>query len=44
LVWDGRPVAGVSKVSALVRETEVVDYRVGGDPNNGAPPARSLQV
>lgn len=33
VVWDGRPVAGVSKVSALVRETEVVDYRVGGDPN-----------
>ena len=33
VVWDGRTVAGVSRVSPLVRETEVVDYRVGGDPS-----------
>jgi phage tail-like protein len=31
--WDGRPVAGVSKVSALKRTTEVVKHRHGGDPS-----------
>jgi phage tail-like protein len=31
--WDGRTVAGVSKVSALKRTTEVIDFRSGGDPN-----------
>ena len=31
--WDGRYVAGVSKVSALKRTTEVVDHRSGGDPS-----------
>jgi len=31
--WDGRYVAGVSKVSALKRTTEVVEHRVGGDPS-----------
>jgi phage tail-like protein len=31
--WDGKVVAGVSKVSALVRTTEVVKHREGGDPN-----------
>ncbi len=30
--WDGRYVAGVSKVSALKRTTEVVKHRDGGDP------------
>ena len=29
--WDGRYVAGVSKVSALKRTTEVVQHREGGD-------------
>ena len=29
--WDGRYVAGVSKVSALKRTTEVVKHRDGGD-------------
>lgn len=29
--WDGRTVAGVSKVSALKRSTEVVTHREGGD-------------
>lgn len=29
--WDGRYVAGVSKVGALKRTTEVVDWREGGD-------------
>lgn len=29
--WDGRYVAGVSKVSALKRSTEVVEHREGGD-------------
>jgi len=31
--WDGRYVAGVSKVSALKRTTEVVEHRSGGDPS-----------
>jgi phage tail-like protein len=32
--WDGRYVAGVSKVSALKRSTEVVEHRNGGDPSS----------
>lgn len=32
--WDGRYVAGVSKVSALKRMTEVVKHREGGDPSS----------
>jgi phage tail-like protein len=31
--WDGRYVAGVSKVSALKRTTEVVEHREGADPS-----------
>jgi len=31
--WDGRYVAGVSKISALRRTTEVVQHREGGDPS-----------
>ena len=31
--WDGRYVAGVSKVGALKRTTEVVTHREGGDPS-----------
>jgi phage tail-like protein len=31
--WDGRYVAGISKVSALSRMTEVVEHREGGDPS-----------
>jgi phage tail-like protein len=31
--WDGRYVAGVSKMSALKRTTEVVKHRDGGDNN-----------
>jgi phage tail-like protein len=33
VVWDGRIVAGISKVSALKRTTEVVKHRSGGDPS-----------
>lgn len=33
LKWDGRYVAGISKVSALKRTTEVVKHRSGGDPS-----------
>jgi phage tail-like protein len=29
--WDGRYVAGVSKIGALKRTTEVVEHREGGD-------------
>jgi phage tail-like protein len=31
--WDGRFVAGVSKVGALKRTTDVVEHREGGDPS-----------
>jgi phage tail-like protein len=31
--WDGRYVAGISKVSELVRKTEVIVFREGGDPS-----------
>jgi phage tail-like protein len=31
--WDNRYVAGVCKVSALKRTTEVVEHREGGDPS-----------
>jgi phage tail-like protein len=31
--WDGRYIAGVSKVSGLKRSTEVVEHREGGDPS-----------
>jgi phage tail-like protein len=31
--WDGRYVAGVSKVGALKRTTEVVKHRHGGEPS-----------
>ena len=34
LKWDGKYVAGVSKVSALKRTTEVVTHREGGDPSS----------
>jgi phage tail-like protein len=33
--WGGRYVAGVSKVSALKRTTEVVEHREGGDHSSG---------
>lgn len=32
--WDGKFVAGISKVSALKRTTEVVKHRDGGDPSS----------
>ena len=32
--WDGRYVAGVSKVGALSRSTEVIEHREGGDPSS----------
>lgn len=31
--WDNRYVAGVSKMSALRRSTDVIEYRVGGGPS-----------
>jgi phage tail-like protein len=33
VMWDGRYVAGVSKVTGLKRTTEVVKHREGGDPS-----------
>ena len=32
--WDGRYVAGVSKVGSLKRSTELVEHREGGDPSS----------
>jgi phage tail-like protein len=32
--WDGRYVAGISKVGSLKRTTEVVKHRDGGDPSS----------
>ncbi len=34
LKWDGRYVAGVSKVSGLRRTTEVIRHREGGEPGS----------
>ena len=31
--WDGQYVAGVSRISALRRTTEVIEHREGGDPS-----------
>src|SRR3990172_131248 len=31
VLWDGKPVVGVSKMSSLKRTTEVVKHRSGGD-------------
>ena len=33
LKWDGKYVAGISKVSALKRTTDVIEHREGGDPS-----------
>lgn len=32
--WDGRYVAGISKVGSLKRSTELVEHREGGDPSS----------
>jgi Bacteriophage tail sheath protein len=34
LKWDGKYVAGFSKVSSLRRTTEVIEHRSGGDPSS----------
>jgi phage tail-like protein len=34
VMWDGRYVAGVNKVSGFKRTTEVVKHREGGDPSS----------
>lgn len=40
--WDGKYVAGLSKISALRRTTEVIRYREGGDPSSSRkPPGRT---
>jgi phage tail-like protein len=31
--WDGQYVAGITKVSALKRMTEIIEHREGGDPS-----------
>jgi phage tail-like protein len=31
--WDGKYIAGVSKISGLKRTTDVVEHREGGDPS-----------
>ena len=42
--WDGRYVAGVSKVGGLKRTTEVVKHREGGDPEQLAQIARPHRI
>jgi phage tail-like protein len=32
--WDGRYVAGISRISGLRRTTEVIQHREGGDPSS----------
>lgn len=32
--WEGKDVAGMSKVSGLTRSTQVISYREGGDPSS----------
>ncbi len=32
--WDGRYVAGVSRISGLRRVTQVIEHREGGDPSS----------
>jgi len=32
--WEGKFVAGISKVSSLRRYTDVIEYRDGGGTNN----------
>ena len=40
--WDGRYVAGVSKIGALKRSTDMVEHREGGDPSSSRKsPART---
>jgi phage tail-like protein len=34
VIWDGKYVAGISKVSLMKRTTEVVKHREGGDPSS----------
>lgn len=34
IMWDGKYVAGVSKIGALTRTTEVTSHREGGSPSN----------
>jgi phage tail-like protein len=33
VVWDGKTVAGISKVTALTRTTQVTEHREGGAPS-----------
>jgi phage tail-like protein len=33
VMWDGRYVAAVCRVSGLIRTTEVIEHREGGDPS-----------
>jgi phage tail-like protein len=36
VMWDGKYVAGISKVGALKRTTELVEHREGGDPSTSS--------
>ena len=44
LKWDGKYVAGISKVGALKRTTEVVEHRSGGLDARSSKPSRSIVV
>ncbi|HED15459.1 MAG TPA: hypothetical protein ENI64_01370 [Gammaproteobacteria bacterium] len=34
VIWDGRVVAGLSEVSKLLRHTDVIEWRQGGEPSS----------
>ncbi len=42
--WDGKYVAGISKVGALKRTTEVVKHRDGGDPSSSRKSPGSIGI
>jgi phage tail-like protein len=41
--WDGHYIAGVSRISALKRTTEVIEHREGGDPSTSRKSPGSTQ-
>jgi phage tail-like protein len=41
VAWDGRTVAGVSRISGLRRRTDVVLHRQGGDPETRKSPGHT---
>ena len=42
--WDGKAVAGISKVSALKQSTEPVEHREGGDPSTSRKTPSQIKI